>query len=71
MNEAPGLLQLQLLFDVCPGARIRGGGQGDARYLRKQLVQTIQFLVIGTEVMAPLRHAMRLIDGEQRQLALL
>ena len=47
------------------GRRIGGGGQRDARHLRAALVQQGQFAVFGPEIVAPLRDAMRLVDGEQ------
>ena len=70
MYEALRVLQLQLLFDFAQGALIRGRGQRDARHFRKLFVQASQFPIVGPEVMPPLRHAVRLVDREQRDSAL-
>ena len=60
----------QPLLDLQPRRRIGGGGQRDARHLRKALAQQAELAVLGAEVVAPLRHAVRLVDREQRQPAL-
>ena len=45
--------------------RVGGRGQRDARHVRKPLVQHRQLNVFGPEIVPPLRHAMRFVDGEQ------
>ena len=64
-NKQPGLLQLQALADFSAGGFIGGGGQCNARHLGKLLVQQAELDIVGAEVMAPLRHTVRLVDGEQ------
>ena len=46
-----------------------GGGQGDARHGGKAVVENRQLAVLGPEIVAPLGHAMGLVDGEQGQFA--
>jgi hypothetical protein len=68
-DEMLGRFQLQALDDV--GARQRiGGGRQRCAAPGIALVQHAQRAVFGAEVVSPLAHAMRLVDGEQRQLAL-
>ena len=47
----------------------RGRGQRDPRDLGPALVQHRQLQVVGPEVVAPLGHAVRLVDGEQGDCA--
>ncbi len=61
--------QVQALGDLALGRRIGGGGQGDARDLRPALVQYGELPVLGAEIVAPLRHAVRLVDREQGDAA--
>ena len=53
--------------DVVPGAGIGGGGEGQAGHGGEALRQLAQLQVVGSEVVAPLRQAVGLIDGEQGQ----
>jgi hypothetical protein len=62
---------LQPLDDLGPGLRIGSGGQRDARHAGKPLVQHRQLDIFGAEVVPPLRHAVRLVDGEERDPAVL
>ncbi len=55
--------------DLLPRQLVGGGGERDARDVRVALVQFRELDVLGPEVVAPLRHAVRLVDGEQRELA--
>ncbi|CRP95037.1 hypothetical protein PAERUG_E5_London_17_VIM_2_12_12_01577 [Pseudomonas aeruginosa] len=64
-EELLGVLQVQALDHLLAGTHVRGGGQGDPRHLREQLGKLAELQVFGTEVMAPLRHAVRFVDGEQ------
>ena len=57
----------QSLLDLVARRRVGGGGQRDARHLRESLAQQAELAVFGAEVVAPLRHAVRLVDREQRQ----
>ena len=58
-----------------PGRYLRprrlGGGRGqrDPGHRRPALVQRGQLQVVGPEIVPPLRHAVRLVDGEQRDRA--
>ena len=65
------LLQLQALHDVLPRQSVGSGRQRNTRHLGKALVQHRQRPVFGAEVVPPLAHAMRLINGEQGQLTAL
>ena len=58
--------ELQALRDLRVGLLGRGGGQRDPRNLGPALVQHRQLQVVGPEVVPPLGHAVRLVDGEQR-----
>ena len=68
-DEDAALLELQPFPDVAPRRRIGGGGQRDARHGGKALMQHGELQIFRPEVVAPLRDAVRLVDGEQRQLA--
>ena len=57
----------QALGDLLPRRHIGSGGQRDARHGAEALAQHRELAVLGPEVMAPLRHAVRFVDGEQRQ----
>ncbi|MNF56383.1 hypothetical protein D3C84_378670 [compost metagenome] len=67
-QEALGVLQVQARDDLFAGPLVGGGGQGDARYMGKQLGQLAQLQVFGAEVMTPLRNAVGFVDGEQRNI---
>jgi len=68
-DEVAGLGQVQALGDLALGGRVGGGGQRDARNVRPALVQDGQLAVFGAEIVAPLRHAVRFVDGEQGDVA--
>ena len=69
-GDEPGrVLQAQALGDFAPGGMVGGGGERDARHFRPALVQQVEFAVFGPEIVAPLRDAVRLVDGEQRDVA--
>ena len=67
-DELARVLQRQTLDDLLACARVGGGGERDARHRGKALRQDRQLAVLGAEIVAPLRHAVRLVDGEQRHL---
>jgi hypothetical protein len=64
-DEMARVFQLQAPGDLLAGGLIRRGGEGDARHLGKALVQNGKLHVFRPEVVAPLGHAMGLVDGEQ------
>ena len=66
-NKPCWILQGQALHDLVAGGHIGRRGQRHPGHARKTLGQRRQTQVLGPEVMAPLRHAMRLVDGDQRQ----
>ena len=68
-DEQACILQLQPLDDVFAREGIGRGRERNARHLRVALVQQRERPVLGAEVMAPLAHAMRFVDGKQRQVA--
>ncbi len=70
-HELARLLQRQAFDDFVAGTLIRGGGERDARHLGKALVQHHQLTVFRAEIVAPLRHAVRFVDGEQRHFGTL
>ena len=61
--------QPELLDDLGAGHGVRGGRQGDTRHLGVALVEDGEPDVLRPEVVAPLRYAVGLIDGEKRQAA--
>src|SRR3546814_3009831 len=54
--------------DVVAGPDVGGGGDGDARDAGKGIGKPAKAAVFGTEIMPPLAHAMRLVDGDERDL---
>ena len=48
--------------------RVGGRGQGDERHARKTLAEPGHLEIVRPEVVAPLAHAMRLVDGQQAHL---
>jgi hypothetical protein len=66
-DKSAGVLQLQAFQNVCLRQVVGRGGERHARYTGKALVQNGQAPVLRTEIMAPLAHAMGLVDGEQTQ----
>ena len=67
--KAGGILELQARPNLVPGLLVGGGGECYARYGRELLVQQTQLQVISPKIMAPLRHAVRLVNRKQRDLA--
>ena len=64
-QEDPRLFQPQVMADLLAGIRVGGGGQGNARHVRKAIGQYAEFPVFRTEVVSPLADAMRFVNGEQ------
>ena len=67
-HEHPGLPQPQPLDDLAARRRGRGSGQRDSGDGRPPVVEHRQPQVVGTEVVPPLRHTVRLVDREQRDV---
>ena len=65
-DEDARLVETQPLDDVGACRPVRGRGQRDTRHIGKALVQHRELEIFRPEIMSPLRHAMRLVDGEQR-----
>jgi hypothetical protein len=68
-HELAGAAQRQPRDDLRAGLLGRGGRHRDPRHRGPPLVQHGQAQVVGPEVVPPLRHAVRLVDGEQRDRA--
>jgi hypothetical protein len=68
-DEHPGVRQLEPDRDLLAGGLRGGGGQRDPRHVRPAFVQHLKFQVVGAEIVAPLRHAVRLVDREHRDPA--
>ena len=60
-------VEAEPLGDLAAGQLVGGGGQRDPRHVREFLGDRRQPDIFRAEVVAPLRHAMRLVDREQRQ----
>ena len=64
-DEYAAVFQAELLHDVLAGRTVGGRRQGEARHAGIALPQHAQLLVFRPEIVAPLRDAMGLVDGEQ------
>jgi hypothetical protein len=69
-DDVQGVRAEEAIADLRPGPTVRRRGQGDTRDPREALPQQRQADVVRAEVVAPLRDAVRLIDGEERRLDL-
>ena len=65
-DEDPRVPEPEALGNFAPRRGIRGGGERDARHAGVPFVQHRELEVLGPEVVAPLRDAVRLVDGEER-----
>ena len=65
-DKNPRLLQGQPRSNLGAGLRIGSRRESDTRHVRKTLVQDGQLQVLRAEVVAPLRHAVRFVDREER-----
>jgi hypothetical protein len=63
-GEDRRVLQMQVLDDVGLDAGRRGGGEGHRRRVGHDFAQPGKLAVFRTEIMAPLRNAVRLVDGQ-------
>ena len=70
-DKGARVLKLQALKNVGARQVVGGGGQRHAWHAGKALVQHGQRPVFGAEVVAPLAHAMRLVNRKQAELAAL
>ena len=68
-DEMPRPGEVQPLRDLGARRVRRRRRERDARHRRPALVQRGQLQVVGPEVVSPLGHAVRLVDGEQRDRA--
>ncbi len=68
-DEVPCVLELEPARDLPVGRLGRCRGEGDARDRGPPLVQDRQPEVVRAEVVAPLRHAVRLVDREERDVS--
>ena len=67
-DELRGIGEPEAGDDLLARQVIGGGGQRDARHVGKTLGDDGKADIFRAEVMAPLRHAMRLVDREQGDL---
>ena len=65
-DELARILQRQALADFMSGLGIGGGGQRNTRNVGKAIVQDRQAEIFRTEIMTPLRDAMRFVDRKER-----
>ena len=70
-DKCPPALECKPLNDVFAGWGICRRSQRDPGYMRKTFRQKRECRIIGAEIMPPLRNAMRLINREERQGALI
>ncbi len=68
-DEVPGRRQVQPLSDLLVGGAGGRGGEGDPRDVRPALAEQGEGEVVGAEVVAPLGHAVGLVDREDGDLA--
>ena len=68
-DEDAALAEVEPLDDLAPGRRVGGGGQRQARHAGKRSCSTPSSQVVGPEIVAPLRDAVRLVDREQGEPA--
>ncbi len=69
-HENPGTADEQLLGDFRPRRLVRGRGHRDHLDARKRFRDLAQAQIFGAEIVAPLRDAMRFVDGEKIDLGL-
>ena len=55
----------ELRDDVVARHTVGRGGERDGRHWPERLAHPHQTAIIGAEIVPPLRHAMRFVDGEQ------
>ncbi len=65
-DEDARLAEMQPLEDLAPRGRIRGGRERNARHVWMARGELAELQVLRSEVVTPLRHAVRLVDGDER-----
>jgi len=65
-DQAQRIAQSQLLADVVLHLDRGCGGQRHARHVRRLVEHGLELAVLGAEVVAPMGHAVGLVDGDQR-----
>ena len=70
-HKAGAILELKARRNLEPGLLIGGGGECYARYGGELLVQQTQLQIVGTKIMTPLRHTVRLINSKERDFTAL
>ena len=65
-DEDPRVAEREALDDLAPGRRVGGRGERDPRHAGKTLGEKRQPQVLGSEVVSPLRDAVRFVDREER-----
>ena len=70
VDEARGVVQRKLREDVVLNDGCCGRGQRQDRRGAQQVQMLAEHAVVGAEIVAPLRDAVRLVDGDERRLAL-
>ena len=65
-DEAVLSTDVQMLEDFRPRRRIRRSCERNTRHAREQVRETVKGAVFGPEIMAPLRKAVSLVDGDKR-----
>ncbi len=65
MTNRRACLQTQHVDDVLARLGVGGRGQRDERRVREMVAQFSQRGIFRSEIMAPLRHAMSLVDRDQ------
>ena len=67
-QESLGVSQMQALDDFLPRALVSRGSQRKAWDIGEKLSQLTELQVLGSKIVPPLRHAVRLVNGEQADL---
>ena len=65
VSEMRRSLQAKDPYDISPCVWICGGGQRNQRHAREMIAQFSQGRVFRTEIVTPMRDAVRFIDGKQ------
>ena len=68
-NMDARLAQGELLHDVLPDPLRGSGGEGSDRHLGKSRAYAMELAILRTEVMTPVRNAMRLVDDQRGNAA--
>ena len=69
-DETGRIFERQFGHDLLAGTLVCRCRQRDAWYAREAFGQDLELAILGPEVVPPLRHAVRFVDGEQRHLVL-